>query len=205
MLSILVGCGPSETDQLLTQLHDPDVEVRRAAVQSLSETEGEPISIALAETIQDSDQFVRRAAIEALRQRTPPAVAQLPQILPALEDPELSVRLAAAVTIQKLDASESRSQSLLIEALRGGEGGVFLDVAELGPHAKWAVPTLKQLLAHPDTKIRALAAFTLGKLGPAAIDAESALQRATKDQEEIVRKRATQALELIQPTAKNEP
>ena len=197
LLSVL-GCGGDRTNELIAQLQDGDVGDRRAAVEALVICEGEQVTAALASAIEDSDTDVRRLAINALGQRRSRDTSQLSSIESALEDPQLSVRLAAALAIQKIEPDNETFIPVLIDALRSGEGGIFLEVAEMGPDAKWAVPTLTRLLSHPETKIRALTAYTLGQLGPIARDAEAALTRALKDPQDVVRSKAEQALEQIQ-------
>lgn len=202
---LTLGCGGDRTEQLIAQLEDTDLDVRRTAIKELASCEDEKATAALATVVDDQDTDVRRLAIDALGRRGSRAAAQLPSIQQALEDPQLSVRLAAALAIQSIDPESEAFVPVLIGSLRAGEGGIFLEVAEMGPDAAWAVPTLVQLLSHPDTKIRRLTAITLGRLGPTAGDAQSALTRALKDPHRVVRDAAQQALELIDAAPASEP
>jgi HEAT repeat protein len=201
-----LGCSGNPSEALITQLHDEDVEIRREAVHALGEhLDTKSVIPALADAVDDSDTDVRRMAIYALGESASEAALFLPVLVLALKDPELSVRLAAALAIQKIEPDNESFIPLLIEALRAGEGGIYLEVAEMGPNAKWAVPTLVKLLAHPETKIRHLTAVTLGRLGPTASDAESALERrALKDPQEAVRQAAQQALGQIRSAPASE-
>jgi HEAT repeat protein len=196
---LALGCSDNPIEALITQLHDEDVETRRVAVHALGEhLSAKGVIPALADAVDDSDTDVRRMAIYALGESASEATSFLPVLVPALKDPKLSVRLAAALAIQKIEPDNESFIPLLIGALRSGEGGIFLAVAEMGPDAQWAVPTLVKLLAHPETKIRHLTAVTLGRLGPTASEAESALERlALKDPQEVVRQAAQQALGQI--------
>lgn len=194
---LTLGCGGDRTEELITQLKDADLDIRRTAVRELADCEGEKVATALATVVDDSDTDVRRLAINALGQRGSRAAVQLPSITSALKDPKLSVRLTAALAIQSIDPDNAVFVPVLLDALRAGEGGIFLEVAEMGPDAQWAVPTLIRLLSHPETKIRRLTAFTLGQLGPTARDAESTLTRALKDPQDVVRDAAQQALGQI--------
>lgn len=195
---MMLGCGVNRTDELITQLNDDDLEDRRTAVKELADCEGDEVTAALASVLDDTDTSVRRLAITAIGQRGPLAVAQLPSLLPALEDPMLSVRLATALAIQKIDPDNEDFVPVITDALLAGEGGIFLEVAEMGPDAQWAVPTLIRLLSHPETKLRALTAVTLGRLGPTARNAEPALRKALKDPQDPVRNAAQAALVKIQ-------
>jgi len=198
------GCGDNHTDELIAKLQDTDPDIRRLAVSELADSEGDQVVVALATVADDSNTDVRRLAINALGQRGTQAAAQLPSILPALEDSQLSVRLASALAIQSIDPNSEAFVPVLVEALRAGEGGIFLKVAEMGPNAEWAVQTLIQLLSHPEVKIRRLTAITLGQLGPTARDATSAIKRAQNDPEEVVRNAAQQALQQINSTPDGE-
>ena len=191
------GCGDNRTNELIAQLQNANPDIRRLAVSELADCEGDQVAVALATVANDSNTDVRRLAINALGQRGAKAAAQLPSILPALEDSQLSVRLATALAVQSIDPSSEAFVPMLVEALHAGEGGIFLKVAEMGPDAEWAVPTLIQLLSHPEVKIRRLTAITLGQLGPTAQEAISALERAQKDPEKLVRQAAQQALDQI--------
>lgn len=195
---VMLGCRDEGTDALILQLKAADIETRRTAVKELVDCEGDEVTAALASVLDDTDTSVRRLPIIAIGQRGPLAVAQLPSLLPALEDPELPVRLATALAIQAIEPKNKDFVPVLTAALLAGEGGIFLEVAEMGPDAQWAVPTLIRLLSHPETKIRALTAVTLGRLGPTARNAEPALRKALKDPQDPVRNAAQAALVKIQ-------
>ena len=68
----------------------------------------------------------------------------------------------------------------------------------MGEQAAWAVPTLIGLLSHEQAKVRALAAHTLGRIGPAASDAKAPLQRLLRDPNAAVQGAAHDALDRIQ-------
>jgi len=204
---LALGCNGDPTAELIAQLRDPDVAVRRAAVKALGDHDSEPSTTALAGAVNDSDLHVRRMAIQGLGQHGSLAAVHLPDLELMLKNPELSLRLAAALAIQAIDPSNEAFVPVLLRALRDGEGGIFLDVGEMGADAQWAVPTLTRLLTHQEASIRHLSAITLGQIGPTAEDATSALQRALRDPKQPVRDAAQQALEQIQAlaTTRSEP
>jgi len=74
----------------------------------------------------------------------------------------------------------------------------MLAVGGMGQDAAWAVPTLVTLLSHQQVQIRALAARTLGRIGPPAGNAKAALEKATQDPNATVKKAALDALARIQ-------
>ncbi len=102
------------------------------------------------------------------------------------------------MAIQKIDPNERDFVPVLIAAMRGGDGRVMLAVGALGKDGAWAVPTLVELLSHQTPQVRALAAQTLGRIGPAAAAAKAALERAAHDQNPAVQQAAMEALERVQ-------
>jgi len=110
----------------------------------------------------------------------------------------------AAITALSYDPYNHPTKShipTLVEAMRLGEGGVILKVGMMGPRAKWAVPTLVALLSHQRPITRAVAATALGEIGSGATQAETVLQRATKDDNERVRQAAEEALRAVRASA----
>jgi len=63
---LALGCSSDHSNELITQLEDADVQVRRAAVRTLREHQGERVIAALGGAIEDTDTEVRRLAIHAL-------------------------------------------------------------------------------------------------------------------------------------------
>lgn len=148
----------------------------------------------------DPDPDVRRAAIRTIEASSDVA-AQLPALVHALDDGDASVRVTAALAVQKIDPRSTTYVPVLTESLRAGHGPVFLEVGRMGAAAEWAVPTLVANLSDGRPSIRALAAQTLGEIGVADNKTKSALERSLRDDRPTVRKAAQHALEQIQ--AKN--
>ena len=123
----------------------------------------------------------------------------------ALQDPEMGVRMKAALAIQKIDRKNSSVVPVLIGAMREGDGRIFLEVGAMGEAGAWAVPTLVGLLSHESAKLRALAAQTLGRIGSVTPEAKAALQRSLRDPSEAVRTAAKAALDRVQPQKAGSP
>jgi HEAT repeat protein len=194
-----IGCGADPVDQWIAQLQSADVETRRAAARALTQKNQaeDRVMVALAKAAADHDTEVKSLAIGALGRIGKPAASSLPALVAALQDSESSVRLSAALAIQKIDPKNSAFVPALTAAMRAGDGRVLLDVGAMGAGAVWAVPTLIDLLAHPLPQVRALAAQTLGRIGPAAAAAKPALQQATRDSNLAVQQAARAALDQI--------
>ena len=178
-------------DELVAQLSDADVAVRRAAVRSFDETLGTDARAveALAKCVADADAEVRYYSIEALGKCGPAARVSLPELRKALTDSENRVRVQAAFAIHRIDPQDQSFVPVLTSAMREGDGKTLLAVGELGADAAWAVPTLIGLLSHESAKVRVLAANNLGRIGPAAASAKTALQAAARDSNAAVRVR----------------
>ncbi len=157
---------------------------------------------ALTKAVADNDAEVRRLSITALGKAGAAAKSSLPALIAALQDSDSSVRLRAALAIQKIDPSNKSFELVLMSAMRAGEGRILLDVGAMGKDGAWAVPTLIGILSHDQAKMRALAAQTLGHIGPAASDAIAPLQRLARDPNAAVQTAAKDALDRIKPAGK---
>ena len=153
---------------------------------------------ALAAATSDSDVEVREIAVAALGQRGDAAKPVLPRLERALSDPEVSVRLKAALAIRHIEPDSHSYERVLLDSLRAGHGTVFLEVGRMGSDAAWATPALVAALADRRPTIRALAATTLGQIGASGGEVEAALRRAERDPKPAVREAAQQALQKLQ-------
>lgn len=196
--TVATGCGQDPADVAIAQLQSADVDVRWQAARQLGDYGGQKVIVALASAVGDTHGEVRHYALQSLGMQGADAKGQLPTIVSALDDPELDARLAAAFAIQAIDPNSNAYVPVLERALLAGEGPVFLRVGEMGSRAAWAVPTLIKLLSHREARIRTVAALTLGKFGPAASEAKSALKRARRDPQQSVREQANRALQQIE-------
>jgi HEAT repeat protein len=196
---LLIGCGGSSTDELITQLQDADPKIRLAAARMLSERRGDMTEVVagLSKAVDHSDFVVREVAITTLGRIGPQAKEAMPALETALLDENSSVRTAAALAIDSIDPNSQAHFPVLIESLRQGDGPVFLAVGRMGARGAWAVPALAALLSDRRPSIRALAAHALGEIGPPAHDVERALKQCMRDPEASVRKAAQSALRQI--------
>src|SRR5579871_4337760 len=125
------GCSKDPGQVLIAQLQDPDPAVRRQTAQIL----GQQIKIsdemiaALGKAVaEDKDEEVRLTAMTALGNAGRAAKPAVPSLTSALVDASLPVRVKAGFTIQKIDPGNPSYQSVLIGAIRTGDGRVLLQV-----------------------------------------------------------------------------
>jgi HEAT repeat protein len=126
---------------------------------------------ALALVARQGSALERSAAMDALVAVDPDGAIAAEVLLEALQDPEQSVRRAAASAIAGLDSSTGPLciPGLLL-ALKN-EKNAFVRAAveraigKMGPAARPTVPTLRKNLRHPSADVRMWAAVALGAIG----------------------------------------
>ncbi len=180
LLTIVVwiaGCGTDSIGRSIAELQSPDVQTRREAARMLGQSAPteKRIVMALANSAAtDKDLEVRMLAIGGLNRIGKPAAAALPALKGVLHDSDPHIQVQAALAIQNIEPKDRDSTPVLIAAMRGGDGRVMLSVGSLSKDGVWAVPTLIELLSHQTPQLRALAAQTLGRIGPPAAAAKAA-------------------------------
>jgi hypothetical protein len=191
---------------LMAGLSDPQVTVRRAAVDAL-ETMGDeaaPAAPALFRAFNDPDPFVRWAAARTLgkMRRIDPAPL-VPFLARLLSDRDLDVRLAAAEALRRYGPEAQAAVPALVRAMRRGDPDVTLAslraLEGIGPNADAAVPGLAALLVERDARVRTAAAKLLGRFGPDALPVKDQLRAAQADPDAGVRQAVNDALLEILP------
>jgi HEAT repeat protein len=185
---------------------DPDVRVRRAAIEALEALgdEAVPAAHALVCALGDPDVFVRWGAARTLGRIGPvPRVAVVPALKPLLADPDLDVRLAAAEAVRSFGPAAAEVVPTLTKMVVTGTPALRLAAMQalegIGLPAQAAIPAVAAALQTPDVRVRLAAARLLGKFGPAALEAREALRAALHDPDAEVRKTVSDALLHILP------
>ena len=107
-------------DELITQLQDPNLDVRSSAVKALAKS-GDSRAVALLITaLQDVSESVRGCALQGLKDIGPPAV---PLLIIALKNPDRRVRRKASCVIDDIgyelkEVGDFRAVEPLIDALK---------------------------------------------------------------------------------------
>lgn len=212
--------GKPAIPELIQILQSNQPRVRWGAASALGNIRDSQPNIvipALVSLLKDPDSRVRSLAAESLAttiwqksNSTMPSTAKqvIPQLRVALTDPEKNVRVAAAITLVKIDPTEATDVvPQLREALADSTVSVrkkaALALGKLGIEAKDAVPELRTALKDPKVSVRTSAADALGKIGVEAADAAPELRETLKDPKVSARTAAADALVKIGVDAKD--
>jgi HEAT repeat protein/beta-lactamase regulating signal transducer with metallopeptidase domain len=186
---------------LIVALKDGDVEVRRAAAQSLSNLEDPRAIPALIEALRDADAEVRSCAASGLGQFEDKRA--VPGLVALLKDSNKDVRHAALSSLGSF--RDQVPTEAIVTAL--GDTDADIKVAALNLAAacdcdeeKPADPRIVQavvgLLGNPNTDVRSEAIVALRSLG--LKEAPAGLMAASKDKNPEVRQHVAEALGSIQ-------
>ncbi len=188
---------------LMAALKDSDVEVRRAAVQSLSNHEDRRAVPALIEALRDSDAEVRSGAAMALGQLEDPRAAV--PVAALLKDSSVEVRRAALWALHNLPGEVSSEAVLAAlgdadaEVRQAALGLALSRMSEDEEGRRKAEPRLiaafTRMLADPNAEVRSQAVMALGESGLS--EAPSALLPLARDKNTEVRQQVAQALGRI--------
>ena len=161
----------------------------------------------LIEGMKSSDHETRFWAVTELRKLGRGAMPAVPVLAEALSDAAIAPQ--AAETLGNIGPEAEAAIPALVAAIereRGkasgiGSGGPStfswrcgLALAQIGPAS---IPELIKLLAHEDRHVRMTAANALKEIGPRAKDAVPALNQASNDEDESVRRSVRAALARI--------
>ncbi len=164
---------------------EKEVPVKQSLLQTLGKLGPEAVA-PLTDALRDDDPGVQLAALKALGPLGPearPALAAMKELAVQASNP--SVRSLAVKAVARVGPE---GQAAVLDLLRVADTETRLACLQiLGSQSdkvpKQAVPALVAALTDKEKKVRALAAFVLGKIGPDARDALPALAEANKDRD----------------------
>jgi HEAT repeat protein len=189
---------------MLEELKSNDVVRRRLAGYALGLRKplGSQVASAMIECLADPDLWVRFRAASALFRNHPTNREFMHALVQINESAEASSGLF--FEIAQIRPATSESTTLVAESIRRfatpASSQSYREVffQEFCGTDSNAVPALVELLQDgQNAKLRALAAGALGKVGPAAVAARLALEKAQLDEDENVKRESTKALSLI--------
>jgi HEAT repeat protein len=198
----LANLGTDAVPDLQKRLteHDPLQRLTAAEALGLQGADAEDAVPDLARLLKDEEPALRFAAATALAAVGPAAKEVAPQLLEAMKDDRMEVQQAA---FQALLRVHTKDVPGLLDAFRKlneeHHWAAPYVLTQFGPDPKDAVkPLIKRLQAQDDFE-RLAAALGLAEIGPPAIEAVPALQKALKDSNPRVQHAAGFALGLVQP------
>jgi HEAT repeat protein len=162
------------------------------------------VAQALTRSLLDESERVRAAAAAALGQLAPDSASSVPDLMRAMEDPDLLVRTSAVAALGRMGSAAEPAVDLLITAsLREPEWG-----AQTYAEALWkiegaaarAVPIFLKALR--DEATRPAARIALLGIGPGAADGTPGLMEALDDPTPELRMFVTRLLGQIGPGAR---
>lgn len=198
---LFYGCSQSPLELVTAKLGSDDVHERRAAVKELATMEQQdPTEVLnlLRFATTDDDPTVQRLSITAIGSRGPAAAESLAELQTAMQDEEMSVRVAAAFAAVEVAPSDTAWVGTLDEAMRKGDGGIIVKIGRMAEQATPLVPTLVELLSDERPGIRRLSAEALGRIGQSDTTAITALKKLRSDENDRVRTAAQTALTQLQ-------
>jgi HEAT repeat protein len=206
-LGLLAPKAPQCIPILIASLRSPEVSVRKAAALALGNIQPRVQKAAepLGDALRDEDAAVRLAAAAALRSiRGAESEPAVPALIGLLTHSHADVRRDAAVGLAAYGAAAKAADAPLRAALNDADAGVRSAAAcalarITGSAANHdAVAIMLEALKDKDARARQEAARFLGVVGPDARDAIAPLTQARYDENEDVRRAATEALAKIQ-------
>jgi HEAT repeat protein len=194
----------SATRLIVSATHDPDSDVRHAAVRAVESVCDRVVAVpVLRRMFDDQCPEVRGAAVRAVsdlsRERIP--VAEYVRVLgPKVRYVPLRSRMnEASESDRRADVRELRE--VLKDRREPVRWWAVEQLGAIGRHSERAVATLGLALSDPSPVLRRLAAEVLSNLGARAWPAVPALSNALKDEDAAVADAAAEALGAIGPPA----
>jgi len=211
VMGTLPGCSreadeTSELNRWAEDLASGDWDARDAARTALRRAGPRSVP-SLIPLLKHDSADVRSEAVYVLGRIGPPGYEAVPALMDVLDDPDVRLRAEAAGALWEIDPDTSEeSIPVLIEALEDPKWWrtAALALAAMGARAEPAVPTLANLLDHPDTLARDTAMLVLRSIGPAARAAVPKVRPFLQDADPSTRLWAYDALWRIAPETRQE-
>jgi HEAT repeat protein len=210
----LVTLDPKNTDNVsivmphLIQATSSDMPlVRKEAISAFSVI-GPPAIAALPELLKhaatDSDPGVRAESLHGLAEIKAPAAQTLPIAIASLSDPDPTVRNAARHLLGRLGKEAHGAAPQLRESLRKGDefgrvlsAWALVHVEPSPENYRAAIPFLLTALQHPNPRVRAESATTLGTVGKGSREVLSALNASLDDEDGSVKDAVEKAIKSL--------
>lgn len=171
----IAAMGPDALPQLRLAVKDDNVRIRKLAIYSLRGKEGAEILTSLLESERRED--LRKMALNRLVTMASPrgkdsaadAGPLVKKLIAQLREPGVQTKLEALISLRSLYAAAAPAVPAVIDELKNTPRVrvAAMDVLmSIGPAARSAMATLKELLGDEDPQVRLRAAVTIGVIGP---------------------------------------
>jgi energy-coupling factor transporter ATP-binding protein EcfA2 len=208
LVDVLGELRPRDLSQVISILEaahrDEDFEVRRIALQSLSNWAGENqrARTLILDSLRDTDYFVKSSAIEAVKNAVAGDVEIRQIVLDSSEDEDLWVRVDAAECLASA-VEDSVAQQALVRLLDDEDDWVRETAVEaLASLVETREEIRSSILSRVDGDsdvVRRSAVKALARIARVGLTAREALERAMSDEDELVRNNALRGLVGIWP------
>jgi HEAT repeat protein len=147
------------------------------ALQRISPGDLKDAAAAITDILRSNDRAARNQAILFARELGPDAIKTiLPVVAEGLKTGDRAVRMEALILLQQMNAGQvPEARDLLLELLKDPDPTVRFPAAQMlelgGVDRTLLIPALTELLKHDQAAVRAQAAETLTRYGPAGIAA----------------------------------
>ncbi len=162
--------------------------------------EAKPAVLALMEALNDQESFIRLQAAKALGKIGPGAKVAAPALRTALANEKDYVRLTVAEALWRVN-QDPDAVHVLVQALKDSKDGVRESaaetLAEIGPEARAAIPSLERLITDPSASVRVQAAQALWHIDHQNSKPVSLLTELLKNPSVAIRLQAASALVTI--------
>lgn len=169
---------------------------------SLRSDSSTTVTSALIAGLHDPDSFVRHAVVMQFAFSHPISKEAADALSGLTNDADTTIATLARTALGR-QARDERTQAetlgLMVRSSMSLDYALF-QLAQLGPSAAAAVPTISPVLQHRHPLYRYLAAEALGAMGPSAKEGLPALEQARHDPDQIVRESVAEAIAAITET-----
>jgi len=153
LLEILQQPEPSDDQLRQARVYRPPVDAAVKALGQIGDHSDEVVAALTRQLTMERAPYIQDTALKSLALLGRDAQAVLPDVIPALDDPDPFVREKAALLIAHLPTDRRSAVTELTEALKDPDAWVCsaaaLALQSIGPDAKSAVPVLRQIMADP--------------------------------------------------------
>lgn len=166
----VLGCREDLAGSFVSRLQDESVEIRRDAAAELLDSPCVDMLVinALTANLVEPDDELQRLAAKALGGMIPMPAEETSKVITGLtkllDHPNDEVQNTAAMAMLRIDPEQRLAREKVLAAIRRGAPRLSLEVGELQPKARWAMPTLKQMAERGDARMQQLARRVLADI-----------------------------------------